>query len=111
MPLHDVLPRARRHQASRAYAQSPGFGCRRGGGRMTTFNKIPKQIEDVLSRRNFLQGAGFLAVSLGPLTETSANAQTPSTGAAGPYPDPNFRQLDSWIVIHEDSTATFYVGK
>src|SRR5437867_2460910 len=31
--------------------------------------------------------------------------------AAGPYPDPNFRQLDSWIVIHEDNTATFYVGK
>jgi CO/xanthine dehydrogenase Mo-binding subunit len=31
--------------------------------------------------------------------------------AAGPYPDPNFRQLDSWIVIHQDNTATFYVGK
>ena len=31
--------------------------------------------------------------------------------AAGPYPDPDFRQLDSWIVIHEDNTATFYVGK
>ncbi len=29
----------------------------------------------------------------------------------GPYPDPDFRQLDSWIVIHEDNTATFYVGK
>ena len=31
--------------------------------------------------------------------------------AAGPYPDPDFRKLDSWIVIHEDNTATFYVGK
>ena len=31
--------------------------------------------------------------------------------AAGPYPDPNFRQLDSWIVIHQNNTATFYVGK
>ena len=30
---------------------------------------------------------------------------------AGPYPDPDFRQLDSWIVIREDNTATFYVGK
>ena len=29
----------------------------------------------------------------------------------GPYPDPNFRQLDSWIVVHQDNTATFYVGK
>src|SRR5262245_62487237 len=31
--------------------------------------------------------------------------------ANGPYPDPDFRQLDSWIVIHENNTATFYVGK
>jgi CO/xanthine dehydrogenase Mo-binding subunit len=30
---------------------------------------------------------------------------------AGPYPDPDFRELDSWIVIHENNTATFYVGK
>ena len=30
---------------------------------------------------------------------------------AGPYPDPDFRQLDSWIAIHEDNTATFFVGK
>ena len=30
---------------------------------------------------------------------------------AGPYPDPDFRQLDSWIVIRQDNTATFYVGK
>ena len=30
---------------------------------------------------------------------------------AGPYPDLDFRQLDSWIVIREDNTATFYVGK
>src|SRR5262249_30221307 len=25
--------------------------------------------------------------------------------------DPDYRQLDSWIVIHQDNTATFYVGK
>src|SRR6185295_12925973 len=31
--------------------------------------------------------------------------------AAGPYPDPDFKQLDSWIVVHQDNTATFYVGK
>src|SRR5207248_4999950 len=31
--------------------------------------------------------------------------------SAGPYPDPDFRQVDSWIVIHEDNSATFYVGK
>src|SRR5262249_30366969 len=31
--------------------------------------------------------------------------------AAGPYPDPDFRQLDAWIAIHADNTATFSVGK
>ena len=31
--------------------------------------------------------------------------------AAGPYPDLDFRQLDSWIVIRADNTATFHVGK
>ena len=35
---------------------------------------------------------------------------TPAQGA-GPYPDRDFRQLDSWIAIREDNTATFYVGK
>ena len=29
----------------------------------------------------------------------------------GPYPDPDFLQLDSWIVIRADNTATFFVGK
>ena len=67
-------------------------------------------------RRNFLKSAGLLVVSFGaeaisPLV-TAANAQTgASPQAAGPYPDPDFRQLDSWIVVHEDNTATFYVGK
>ena len=40
-----------------------------------------------------------------------AAQSSPAAEPAGPYPDPDFRQLDSWIVIHEDSTATFYVGK
>ncbi len=30
---------------------------------------------------------------------------------AGRIIDPDFRQLDSWIVIRQDNTATFYVGK
>ncbi len=81
---------------------------------MTTFTNIPKQVEEVLSRRSLLKGAGMLVVGLsaagtGPLT-TAAQAQS-AAAAAGPYPDPDFKQLDSWIVIHEDSTATFYVGK
>ena len=67
------------------------------------FTKVPRHVEAALSRRGFLQGAGMLVVGF---AVPSAKAQ-----ANGPYPDPNFRQLDSWIVIHQDNTATFYVGK
>ena len=88
---------------------------------MTTFTKVPKQVEEALeglnvttSRRGLLKSAGMLVVSFGaaasgPLT-SSARAQA-AAPAAGPYPDPDFKQLDSWIVIHQDNTATFYVGK
>jgi CO/xanthine dehydrogenase Mo-binding subunit len=64
---------------------------------------IPKHVADVLSRRDLLKGAGMLVVSYAaPL----AIAQP-----AGPYPDVDFHQLDSWIVVHQDNSATFYVGK
>jgi len=83
---------------------------------MTASTGIPKRVEQVLTthRRGFLKSAGLLVVSFatgaGPFTE--ADAQTGgATQGAGPYPDPDFRQLDSWIVIHENNTATFYVGK
>jgi CO/xanthine dehydrogenase Mo-binding subunit len=59
------------------------------------------------SRRDFLKSSGFLVLSLGALSVADLEALQ----AAGPYPDPDFRQLDSWIVIREDNTATFYVGK
>ena len=75
---------------------------------------IPKQVEEILTthRRGFLKNAGLLLVSFGAYSGSTAKAQAQgSSGAAGPYPDPDFRQLDSWIVIHENNTATFYVGK
>ncbi len=92
---------------------------------MTTFTNIPKQVEEVLeknvttSRRSLLKRAGLLVVSFSaagtsPLVPEASAQEARAPGApaaAGAYPDPDFRQLDSWIVIHEDSTATFYVGK
>ena len=76
---------------------------------MTTFTKIPKQITRVLensSRRDFLKSTGMLVFSL-----QTASAQNAAAQGAGPYPDVDFRKLDSWIAIHADNTATFYVGK
>jgi nicotinate dehydrogenase subunit B len=82
---------------------------------MTPLTGIPKQIEEMLdgasvtpSRRSFLKSAGLLLVSFSAAGTSQAQSAADS---AGPYPDPDFRQLDSWIVIHQDNTATFYVGK
>ena len=63
------------------------------------------------SRRTFLKGSGMLVVSVGAAAVTGPFAIDANGQAAGPYPDPTFRQLDSWIVIREDNTATFFVGK
>src|SRR3569833_299262 len=86
---------------------------------MSPVLQLPKAIEDALlgnapstSRRNFLKASGALALSLGfntlPSDGALAAAAAPDTG---PYVDRDFRQLDTWIVIHPDNTATFYVGK
>src|SRR5262249_15012287 len=81
--MHDVLPRAGRDQA-------------RGGS-------------TGMKRRAFLKTSGALIVTLSAskfVEPIELLAQ-----ASGPYPDHDFRQLDSWVVIHENNTATFYVGK
>src|SRR5690242_3238306 len=80
--------------------------------------QLPPELRDALagyaqiSRRGFLSGSGALAItlSLGTVPGAKALAQAPHS-AAGPYPDPDFLELDTWIVIHPDNTATFYVGK
>src|SRR5215831_5975511 len=64
------------------------------------------------SRRAFLKSAGgFLLVSVNAGIATDAVAAVLQQQAAGLYPDPDFKKLDSWIVINENNTATFYVGK
>ena len=71
-------------------------------------------IEDRLTtttRRAFLKTSGVLVVGIGAAAATRSNPFARTGDAAGPYPDPDFRQLDSWIAIHEDNTATFSVGK
>ena len=72
-----------------------------------------KQIEELLvtHRRGFLKSAGLLAVSFATGAGATTSEADAQTNGAGPYPDIDFRQLDSWIVIHENNTATFYVGK
>ena len=66
------------------------------------------------TRRDFIKSSGYLVVGVSALAHAdlalAGQAAQPAAGA-GPYPDPDFRQLDSWIVIRQDNTATFFVGK
>src|SRR5262249_52143951 len=123
VPLHDLLPhsvcdqaRGHRLEDSRRRHGSRGDG-------MIRETAIPAHIEEALdrharktggSRREFLRNSGLFVVSLGATSVLepmlTAAGQTPSRGA-GPYPDPDFLQLDSWIAIRPDNTATFSVGK
>jgi len=78
---------------------------------------LPKAVEESIlqsggaSRRSFLKGSGALVITLSVATLPGNGALAAEPAAAGPYPDPDFLQLDTWIVIHPDNTATFYVGK
>ena len=92
---------------------------------MTAFRRLPHELEMALkkekrnlttSRREFLKTSGLIVVSFSAAAVTGAGPLAAAggqvvQGQAGPYPDPDFRQLDSWIAIHQDNTATFYVGK
>jgi CO/xanthine dehydrogenase Mo-binding subunit len=67
-----------------------------------------------IKRRTFLHGSGAIVISVGAGAFPGGRALAQAIGqgiADGPYPDPDFLELDTWIVIHPDNTATFFVGK
>lgn len=63
------------------------------------------------TRRQFLHTSGLLVATVAAISVDGVEAFLQRPAAAGPYPDPDFLQLDSWIVIRPDNTATFFVGK
>jgi CO/xanthine dehydrogenase Mo-binding subunit len=84
---------------------------------MSSSLSLPKAVEEALrsinpalSRRGFLASSGALVFCLGVGTLPGGRVLAQAVGA-GPYPDPDFLKLDTWIVIHPDNTATFFVGK
>src|SRR5262245_35333421 len=85
--LHDVLPHPGGHQArGESHGQrAPPVGQR--GDRMTTTPGF--------TRRDFIKASGYLVVGVAAAAHADfaglVEAQT-----AGPYPDPDFKQLDSW---------------
>lgn len=72
------------------------------------------------SRRDFLKTSGLFVLGFSSVGFSGAGGSgvaglgrngSGEPGEANPYPDPDYLQLDSWLVVHEDGTATFYVGK
>jgi len=79
--------------------------------------RLPRTIADTLqrinpsaTRRNFLKSSGALVFSTG-VTATTGGKLWAQVASSGPYADPDFLELDTWIVIHPDNTASFFVGK
>ena len=64
------------------------------------------------SRRSFLKASGALVISLSVSTRARRpRARREAAAAPARIPIRDFLQLDTWIVIHPDNTATFFVGK
>src|ERR1051326_7839843 len=76
-------------------------------GRNNQEMTIPKHIEDALdnlnvstSRRNVLKTSGVLVVSVSAAPLMAAGEAAAAVfQQKGPYADPDFHQLDSWVVI------------
>jgi len=66
------------------------------------------------TRRDFLKSGGALVIGFSLADE--ALAQNPGTPAAPALPrgtaagPPDARQIDTWLAVHADNTATLYVG-
>ncbi|MYG20599.1 MAG: molybdopterin-dependent oxidoreductase, partial [Gemmatimonadales bacterium] len=67
------------------------------------------------SRRDFLKTSGLFVLGFSGVGGIGVAGlgrnDSGDADAANPYPDPDYLQLDSWLVVHSDGTATFYVGK
>jgi len=74
--------------------------------------KIDELIEGTgFSRDKFLKGGGALVIGfsmVGSALAGTAKGATARTAAVGP---PNAAQIDSWVSINADNTATIYFGK
>ena len=110
VPLHDVLPHPGRHQARREVDARPRRRRARRWSHDAPSRNIPKQIEDaaraVATRRPRAATSSRLGPAGRQLRRRALRGRSARRRSAeplrrrGPYPDPDFRQLDSWIVIH-----------
>ena len=85
----------------------------RDGGRPAAVDVALAPWDGTSSRRDFLKTSGLfvLGFSGAGAADVGRWGFAGEAGEPAPYPDLDFLQLDSWLVVHEDGTATFYVGK
>ena len=67
-----------------------------------------KDTDCVLSRRGLLKAGGALIVGFSFVAALPRSASAARGDVAGP---PDLQQVDSWIAVHADNTATVYFGK
>ncbi|HXZ07728.1 MAG TPA: molybdopterin cofactor-binding domain-containing protein, partial [Paraburkholderia sp.] len=79
-----------------------------------SFEHLPEPLTGAMERREFLKAGGALVIGFsmrGVLADALAAQGTPAVGARGAAsgpPDP--KQIDTWLAIHADNTATVYIG-
>src|SRR5436190_5728674 len=74
-----------------------------GGGQIMSAHLFP------FSRRELLKSGGALIVGFSLAGSAAQTAQAAARGDKAGPPDP--LEVDSWIAIHADNTATLYFGK
>jgi nicotinate dehydrogenase subunit B len=67
--------------------------------------------EKTFSRRTFMKGSGALVVGFS-LAGSSLAGKAKAAGVRGEVAGPpDATQIDTWLAVHEDNTATVYLGK
>src|SRR3954453_12969326 len=61
------------------------------------------------TRRDFLKSGGALVIGF-TLSKTLTAQQRGNAAAAAPAGQPDLRQIDTWLAVHADNTATVYIG-
>src|SRR5690606_26564857 len=122
LPVYELLPHSGGDQTRRAPShclvhRKFGEQSKRRSAGMSKALTLPRALERAIrninpsaSRRDFLKSSGALVLTCGMGTLSGGQVLAQAAGS-GLYPDPDYLELDTWIVIHPDNSATFYVGK
>ncbi|HEY6031016.1 MAG TPA: hypothetical protein VIU44_10645, partial [Gaiellaceae bacterium] len=66
--------------------------------------------EKTFSRRAFVKGSGALVVGFS-LAGAATAGKASAKGSRSQFSSPDVAQVDSWVVVHPDNTATIRIGK